>query len=141
MCAVCSNVCTVAYTFHLQQRDEAQEQLMEVVEENARLELEKRSSFNESVSLEEELTQARLQVAPSGETSPYFIYLGSAHRVFNLHVLRSCASSIFTYFSFMSFCITLLHLTSGIPIFQCPPTTDFHLPCSHYFFSLFLHVS
>ena len=42
---------------------------MEVVEENARLELEKRSSFNESVSLEEELTQARLQMAPSGETS------------------------------------------------------------------------
>ena len=35
-----------------------------------------------------------------------FPYLGSAHLVFNLHVLRSCACSIFTCFSFMSFLIT-----------------------------------
>ena len=32
-----------------------------------------------------------------------FPYLGSVHRVLNLHVLRSCASSIFTCFPFMSF--------------------------------------
>ena len=52
-----------------QQRDDAQERLLELMDENARLELEKRSSFNESASLEEELQQARLQVAPSGEAA------------------------------------------------------------------------
>ena len=36
-----------------------------------------------------------------------FLYLGSAHQVFNLHVLRSCASSIFTCFFSLS-----LHLAS-----------------------------
>ena len=43
-----------------------------------------------------------------------FPYLGSAHRVFNLHVLRYCASCIFTCFSFMSFLITSLHLSLNI---------------------------
>ena len=55
----------------MQQQDDAQERLVELMEENARLELEKRSSFNESASLEEELQQARLHVAPSGETALY----------------------------------------------------------------------
>ena len=44
---------------------------------------------------------------------------GSMHQVFNLHVLRSCASSIFTPFFFMYFLI--------IPIFRCPPTSVFSL--------------
>ena len=52
-----------------------------------------------------------------------FPYLGSAHRVFNLHVLRSCASSIFTCISFMSFVITSLHPSFGLPIVRCPPTS------------------
>ena len=43
-------------------------------------------------------------------------YLGSAHRVFILYVLRYCASSIFTCFSFMSFLIPSLHLSFGLPI-------------------------
>ena len=66
-----------------------------------------------------------------------FPYLGSAHRVFDLHVLRSCASSICTCFSFMAFLITSLHLSFGRPF-------DVHpLPCSHYyiFFSLSLHMA
>ena len=56
-----------------------------------------------------------------------FPYLWSAHQVFNLHVLRSCASSIFTPFSFMSFLVTSLHLSFGLPIFRCPPTYMFSL--------------
>ena len=54
-----------------------------------------------------------------------FPYLGSAHRVFDLHVLPSCGSSIFTPFPFMSFLITSLHLSFCLPIFQCPPTSMF----------------
>ena len=57
-------------------------------------------------------------------------YLGSAHQVFNLHILRSCASSIVTPFSFMSFLITSLHLSFGLHIFRCPPTSIFHV-CPH----------
>ena len=56
-----------------------------------------------------------------------FLYLGSTHRVFNLHVLRSCVSSIFTPFSFMSFLVTSLHLSFGLPIFRCSPTSMFSL--------------
>ena len=56
-----------------------------------------------------------------------FPYLGSAHQVFNLHVLRFCVSSIFTPFSFMYFLITSLHLSFGVPIFRCPPTSTFHV--------------
>ena len=52
----------------------------------------------------------------------HFPHLGSDHQIFNLHVLRSCASSICTPFSFMSFLITSLHLLS----FGVHP-----LPCSH----------
>ena len=51
----------------------------------------------------------------------------SAHRVSNLHVLRYCASSIFTCFSFMYFLITSLHLSFGFPIFRCPTTSVFHV--------------
>ena len=54
-----------------------------------------------------------------------FSYLWSVHRVFNLHALRSCASSIFTCFSFVSFLITSLHLSFALPIFRCPPTSIF----------------
>ena len=50
--------------------------------------------------------------------------LGSANRVFNLHVIRSCAS-FFTRFSFVYFLITSLHLSFGLPIFWCPPTSTF----------------
>ena len=52
-------------------------------------------------------------------------YMWLAHQVFTLHVLRSCASSIFTCFSFMSF--LKKSLSSGLPIFQCPPTSMFSL--------------
>ena len=48
-------------------------------------------------------------------------------QVFNLHVLRSCSPSIFTPFSFMSFLITSLHLSFGLPIFRCPSTSTFSL--------------
>ena len=44
-----------------------------------------------------------------------FPYLGAEHQVFNLHVLRSCATSIFTPFSFMFFLITSLHLSFDLP--------------------------
>ena len=71
-----------------------------------------------------------------------FPYLGSAHQVFNIHVLRSCASSIFTSLSFMSFLITSLHLSFGLPIFRCPPISIFHVINHYYsFFSLPLHMS
>ena len=58
-----------------------------------------------------------------------FPNLGSAQRVFNLHVLRSCASSIVNPFSFMSFLITSLHISFGRPIFRCPPSSMFSLLC------------
>ena len=47
--------------------------------------------------------------------------------VFNLHVLRSCASSLCTPFSFMSFLVTAYHLSFGLPIFRCPPASMFSL--------------
>ena len=56
-----------------------------------------------------------------------FLYLGSAHRVVNLHFLHSCASSIFAPFSFKSFLITSLHLKFYLSIFRCPPTSIFHV--------------
>ena len=59
-----------------------------------------------------------------------FPYLGSSHRVFNLHILRSCASSIFTPFSFMSFHITSLHLSFCLHIFRCAPTSILQVTCS-----------
>ena len=77
-----------------------------------------------------------------------FPILGLALRAFSLHILRSCASSIFTCFSFMYFLITSFHLGFGLPIFQCPPTSIFHVlirissqsyfsnftcPCSYFF--------
>ena len=42
-------------------------------------------------------------VGQSSSSSSVFSIFGVADRVFNLHVLRSCASSIFTLFSFMPF--------------------------------------
>ena len=53
--------------------------------------------------------------------------MGSAHQVFNLHVLQSCASSIFTCFFFVRFLISSLHLSFGLPIFWCPPNSMFSL--------------
>ena len=67
-----------------------------------------------------------------------FPYLGLAPRAIVLHVLRSRASSVFTCFFFMSFCITSLHLGFYFPVFLCPLTSMFsllHLPLS------FLYVS
>ena len=75
--------------------------------------------------LRDELTKVTIQYTIFFFLRP-FPYLGSAHRVFNLHVLWSCGSSIFTWFSFMSFLITSLHLSSfGLPILRCPPTSMF----------------
>ena len=56
-----------------------------------------------------------------------FPYLGSVHRLFNLHVLRSCASSIFTPLSFIYFLITSLHLSFRLHIVRCSPTSIFSL--------------
>ena len=56
-----------------------------------------------------------------------FPYLGSAYRVFNLHVRRSGASSIFTCFSFVPFLITSLHLSFSLPTYRYPPTSIFHI--------------
>ena len=59
-----------------------------------------------------------------------FPYLGLAHQVFNLHVLLSCAPSIFTCFPFMSFLSFLLHhSTSAVSFFL---SFSVHpLSCSH----------
>ena len=65
-----------------------------------------------------------------------FPYLGSVHQVFILHIPRSCASSIFTYFSFMSFRITSLHFSFCLSV-----SIHFHLPCSHYVLLLLLPFS
>ena len=56
-----------------------------------------------------------------------FPYLGSASGVFNIQVLRSCASSILTPFSFMSFLITSDHLSFSLSIFRYPSTFMFHV--------------
>ena len=71
---------------------------------------------------------------PSGTTvrPPHSLFclfriLGSEQEVFNLHVLLSCASSIFSPFSFMSFLITSPHLRFGLHIFRCPSTSIFHV--------------
>ena len=49
----------------------------------------------------------------------HFHYLGPAHQVF---ILWSCASSLYTLFSFISFRITSLHLSFRFPIFRRPLT-------------------
>ena len=59
-------------------------------------------------------------------------YLGSAYRAFIPHVLRSCASSLCTSLSFMSFHITSLNLRFGrlcfgLLIFQCAPIYIFRV--------------
>ena len=58
---------------------------------------------------------------------------------FILHVLRSCAFSLSTPFSFTYFRITSLHFSFGLPIFRCPPTSIFSLltPSSCVFLSTF----
>ena len=78
---------------------------------------------------EEELGRERKRLSVHCEYTQqvFFGYLGSAHRVFNLHVLLSCASSIFTCFSFEHLLITSLHLSVGFPIFRCPPPSMFSL--------------
>ena len=53
-------------------------------------------------------------------------HLVSTHQVFNLPVLRHCASSNYTLLSH-SFFITSLHLSFGLPIFRCSPTSIFHV--------------
>ena len=68
-----------------------------------------------------------------------FPYSGSAHRVFTLHVLQSCAP-----FFFMSFRITSRPFSFLIPIFQCPLTSMFsllHLPLSFSPHGLTISVS
>ena len=49
------------FTFQ-QERDTDRQKMQELIEENARLEFEKKSSFNESATLEEELMRARTQL-------------------------------------------------------------------------------
>ena len=74
-----------------------------------------------------------------GSSSLAFPYSGSAHRVFTLHVLQSCAP-----FFFMSFRITSCHISFLIPIFQCPLTSMFsllHLPLSFSPHGLTISVS
>ena len=56
-----------------------------------------------------------------------FPYLGSAHQVFNLRVLRSCASSMLNTPLTSFLLITSLHLSFSLPIFRCPPTSMFSL--------------
>ena len=56
-----------------------------------------------------------------------FPYLESAHQVFNLHVLLSCASSIFTNFSLCLFLLTSLHFSFGLLTLRCPLTAIFHV--------------
>ena len=69
-----------------------------------------------------------------------FPCLGSEHQVFNLHVLRSCASSIFTPFSFIYFLITSLHFSFSLPIFRCPSLLLFSPVClPHLPLLLILH--
>ena len=64
----------------------------------------------------------------------WFIYSSSAFSLFGVGAssfqsprsrnLRSCASSIYTPFSFTSFLLT--SLSFGLPIFRCPPTFIFN---------------
>ena len=44
---------------HFQERDIDRKKMQELAEENARLEFQQKSSFNESANLEEELQRAR----------------------------------------------------------------------------------
>ena len=65
----------------------------------------------------------------------FFFFAGlfpmvSAHRLFNFHVLRFCASSIFTYLSFMTF---LKHHSTPVSVFlsfgvHSLPLSMFSLP-------------
>ena len=48
-----------------------------------------------------------------------FSYLESMHKVFILHIIRTCDSSFCgpTPFSFVSVCVTSVHLSLGLPVF------------------------
>ena len=60
-----------------QERDADRQRVQELVEENTRLEWEKKSSLNESANLEEELSKARLQSSPGGMYHIYtFVFCG-----------------------------------------------------------------
>ena len=66
-----------------------------------------------------------------------FHYLRSAHQVFNLHVLVLLLSLLVSP-EVVSFLVTSLHLSFGLPIFRCPPTSIFsslHLLSSSVFLS------
>ena len=65
------------------------------------------------------------KVSPFDASTIYFSSAFSMFGLFMLHVLRSCASSIFTCFSYMSLCISSIHLGVGLPMFRCPPTSMF----------------
>ena len=67
------------------------------------------------------------QLLSSSASSACSLFIGSPHQVVNLHLLRSCVSSIFTTFSVMCFLITSLHLSYGLPMCQCPLTSIFHV--------------
>ena len=61
-----------------------------------------------------------------------FLYLGSAHHTFILHVLRSCSSFLLSHsyniiFSFISFRTISLRLSFHLPIFWCSLTCIFHV--------------
>ena len=50
-------------------------------------------------------------------SSSAFSIFGVVHRFFNTHALRSCTSFILTPFPNVTFLITPLHLSFGLPIF------------------------
>ena len=54
-------------------------------------------------------------------------YLGPTHRVFILHIIRSCASSPCAQFFFISFHMPSLHLSIVLPSFRCPLTPNVHV--------------
>ena len=88
--------------------------------------------------------QTKVKGKCAGVPSIYILqpaYWVSAHRVLILHVLQSCASSLFTCFSFMYFLITSLHLSIGLPLsfsVHPRPSSMFYY---YIFFSLSLHMS
>ena len=91
----------------------------------------KNETINNAVvpQLKATLTATRTQMENRFSSSSFLPLFGvSASRIkFNLHVLRSCASVIFTHLSFVFFCYTSLHLSFGLPIIRCPPTSTFHV--------------
>ena len=69
---------------------------------------------------------------------------GVAHKVFILHALQSCDTSLCTPVSFMSFLTTSLHFSFDLPIFQCLLTSIFRVLIalfSCFFSKCFNHLS